>query len=246
MHLEAEQLERLIAGELPEDERRALGDHVEGCPECASDLEAARREDEEIGRLLSSLDHPVPQVDALGLARRARRRRMSPRLAAAAIALLVFAGAAAAIPGSPLRSWLSGVLDGVGEAERPGAEGAGQAERQPAGISVVPTAGFEVVFADAQESGVIRIRIADQAEVVVRSDSEGVGYSVEPRGVRVLNAGARADHEVVLPMDAKSIVIRVGETVVYEMRDGRVVTPASGAVTESYIVDLSAFPRERG
>lgn len=243
MHLEAEQIERLIGGELPEHERRALDDHAERCATCASVVEAARREEVEIGRLLSSLDHPVPRVDPVGLARRARRRTLSPRLAAAAIALLVFTGAAAAVPGSPLRSWLSDVLSG-GDAGPPDAEPAAQSERPPAGISVVPTPRFEVAFESAQESGLIRIRIDEQAEVVVRSDGEGVGYSVEPQGVRVLNVGSRANHEIVLPRDAEGIIIRVGDEVVYEMREGRIVVPSSGAVTGSYIVDLTTLRPE--
>lgn len=62
----------------------------------------------------------------------------------------------------------------------------------------------------------------------------------------MLNTGSSADHEIVLPRDAENIIIRVGDTIVHEMRDGRVVTPASGAVAGSYNVDLSGLPRGGG
>ncbi len=242
MHLDEVKLEGLLSRELPDVEERIVRNHLAGCPRCASAFEAARREDEQIADLLSSLDHTIPHLDPLSLTRRARRRVLKPRLAAAGIALLIVAGAASAMPGSPLRPWLSRVVGWIAGTETTPRE-AGQvdsSQQPPAGVSVFPGEKFELVFEAIQETGVIRISLADQAEVAVRSDDEGVSYSVDPQGVRVSNAGLGANYEVVIPNDAKSVVIRVRETILFAKENGAIVTAADRAADGSYVVDFSA------
>ncbi len=149
------------------------------------------------------------------------------------------------MPGSPVRSWLARIFAGAGETvESPaGGQQAGIPGAQPAGVSVLPSARFELVFEANQDSGLIRIALANQAEVAVQSDREGVGYSVEPSGVRVLNAGSSANYQVVIPRDAESVSIRVGDTIVFEKRGATIVTAAARDDAGRYVVDLSALSR---
>jgi hypothetical protein len=243
MHVEEQKLEGLLSGELSEGEKAVVREHLAQCEACASAFEAAQREDIEIARLLESLDHRVPDVDPGQLARRASRRVPRPQLVAAGIALLIAAGAATAMPGSPVRSWLSRVIDGLGGTGTalPGQEQVGATEQPPAGVSVVPTAEFALAFEAVQETGRIRITLESQPEVAVRSDSEGVGFSVEPLGVRVLNAGSQANYEIVIPIDAESVVIRTGEKIVFQIQDGVVLIPAAAPAAGDYVVDFAAL-----
>ena len=86
--------------------------HLATCASCSVRLQVLLSELEQAAHTLSVLDGPVPAVDAGVLMERARQgmgRSSPPRLsrAAAVAALLVLAGAAAAIPGSPVRRWLA-------------------------------------------------------------------------------------------------------------------------------------------
>ncbi len=245
MHLSEDKIEQLLDGELPEHEAQTLRDHLAACGACVEAFEAARLEDRDIARLLGSLDHHIPDVDPSQLRVRARRRALRPRLAAASIALLVVAGAAYAMPGSPLRSWFARVFPGDGETAESLSRGdeAGIPGTQPAGVSVLPSGRFELVFEANQESGLVRISLAAQAEVAVQSDREGVGYSVEPSGVRVLNAGSSANYQVVIPRDAESVSIRVRDSIVFKKQRATIVTSAARDDAGRYVLDLSALSR---
>lgn len=100
--------------------------------------------------LLRALDHPVPKVTAEAIAARARapdRARPAWRWAAAVLLTLGVAGAAFALPGSPLRRWastLGAVVTGRDRTDAgPGSASAPQApspNRGWAGIAVPPRA----------------------------------------------------------------------------------------------------------
>lgn len=243
MHLDDERIERLQSGESPEWEERVSLDHLADCSTCASAFEAARREDRGIAELLSVLDHPVPHVDPDELVLRARRGVVRLELVAASVALLVLAGAAFALPGSPVRSWVSGAFGGPRETAGvpAGWEQGGAFERPPSGVSVLPGRDFELVFETAQDSGVIRISLSDQAEMTIHSDSGDIGYSVEPQGVTVLNSGSVANYQLVLPEGAESIRIRVDDTIIFYRREGAIETSAAQNAPGRYVVEFRAL-----
>ncbi len=242
MHLDAEKIERLLDREMSREEGRAWRDHLAGCADCRSMLEAAERTEREIVDLLGLLDHPVPDADPRRLARRADRQGFRRTLAAAALAFVVVAGAASAMPGSPVRGWLARVFAGPLRPPTVG-EGTEPATTQPSGVSVLPSAEFELVFQEVQDSGLLRITLSDQPEVSVQSERNGVGYSVEPRAVRVLNVGSRASYQVVIPESAPSIRIRVGETTVLEKDGTSIVTSAARDAGGDYLVDFASLHR---
>ncbi|KPK81046.1 MAG: hypothetical protein AMS25_07995 [Gemmatimonas sp. SM23_52] len=236
-HLDNESIELFLSGELSESEARPVRDHLAQCRACVRRVEAARQEDQEIGALLSVLDHPVPRVEAEDVMRRARRRWLRPRTAAAGIVLLVAAGAASAVPGSPVRTWLAGLFESL--------QGTPPQQGLPVGvsggISVIPTEGFELVFETSQGSGVIRIFLTDEAELAVRAIGGGPGYSVGPERVRVENAGSAADYEILVPRSAESVRIRVGETVVFTKQGASITTAAGPDARGRYILDFAAL-----
>ncbi len=244
MHLDAEKIERLLSEEMSREEARAWRDHLVGCAACASVLEAAERQDREIAELLGSLDHAVPDSDPRRLARRANRQAWRRTLVAAAVAFLVVAGAASAMPGSPVRAWFARVFAGAeGSARGPVGEGAGAAATQPSGVSVVPAGRFELVFEAVQDSGFVRIIVSDQPEVSVQSEGSGVGYSVEPSRVRVLNAGSKASYRVMLPEGAVDITVRVGDTTVLDKKGTEIVTSAARDPAGDYLVEFTTLQR---
>lgn len=245
MHLDAEKIERLLANEMTPEEARVWRDHLVGCNDCARILEDAERQDREIAGQLGLLDHAVPDTDLRQLRRRATRPALRRTLAAAAVAFLIVAAAASAMPGSPVRSWLSRVFAGAADTSRQATtgEGAGVAAIQPSGVSVLPGGSFELVFDTLQDSGVVRITLSDEPEVSVRSEGSGVGYSVEPSRVRVLNAGSTASYRVVLPEDATSIRILVGDTPVLVKRGATIETSAPRDVTGDYLVSFATLHR---
>ena len=67
-------------------------------------------DDGRIDELLRVLDHPVPAVTAQEIAGRAARGPSRVRWAAAVLLTAGIAGAAFALPASPLRTWVAGVM----------------------------------------------------------------------------------------------------------------------------------------
>ena len=107
MHLNEEQLQRLLHGELSAGARRNAGDHLAACNECRERLVLAQRDEGEILELLRQVDHPLPAVDAEALAARARGIGLVwGRWAAGILLVLGTVGAAYAVPGSPVRGWV--------------------------------------------------------------------------------------------------------------------------------------------
>ena len=243
MHLDAEQIERLLSGELSEQRLRAQRDHLARCDACAEAYEEAARRDTEIAALLRRIDHTPPRIDPAVLQRRARRRVMRSRLAAAGIVIFLAVGAASAMPGSPIRSWISSMTGRGDEGTAlPGGVQATDSARIPSGVSVPATDGFELVFETMQEAGLVTVILADEPEVSIRSDDAGVGYAIEPWGVRVMNGGSVASYQVVVPSEVQDFSIRVESTTVFRKRGRSIETSVKPDSAGRYIIDFGASP----
>ncbi len=103
MHLDPEQLERTLHGELRPDDG-SVREHLAECQECRLRVSEAEQDEAWIMEQLRRLDHrrPSPPIrSSSGAPRRAGWSR--PQRLAAGLALTVAAaGAAYAVPGSPL------------------------------------------------------------------------------------------------------------------------------------------------
>lgn len=236
-HLDNESIELFLSGELSESEAHSIRGHLAECQACVRRLEAARQQDQEIGSLLSLLDHPVPQVAAEDVMRRASRRWRRSQIAAAGIVLLVVAGAASAMPGSPLRAWLAGLFEGSQEE----APEQGRPVGVSGGISVIPTEQFELVFETSQESGVMQVTLADEAEFAVRAIGRAPAYSVAPEQVRIENAGSTADYEILIPLAATNVRIRVGDYVVFAKQGASILTAANPDPQGRYVLEFATL-----
>jgi hypothetical protein len=236
-HLDDTAIELLLSGEQDKSEARDRLAHLAECDACNRRLAAAREQDQELGSLLSLLDHHLPPLGPEDVMQRARRRWRHPYIAAAGIALLVVAGAASALPGSPLRTWLEGFLGASPETSaRPPDE-----QLISGGVSVLPTGEFELVFEAVQEAGVVSVSLTDEPELAVRSIGGEPGYSVAPDQVRVDNAGSVADYEVLLPRSAGHVRIRVGDSVVLTKQDDSIVTTAARDAAGRYVLEFAAL-----
>src|SRR5688500_7027672 len=121
MHLDEEQLQRMLHGEAAPVAGRPLREHLSACAECRERLRQAERDEAEVHALLRRVDHPAPAVSAEAVAARAGRApdRGWGRWAAGILLALTAAGAAYAAPGSPLRGWARSVLEPAGERPQP-------------------------------------------------------------------------------------------------------------------------------
>lgn len=164
-HLDAGAITTLRDRALVDDDVRR---HAETCPVCRQALDDARERRDQVEGLLRSLDAPeAPDLEAakrkvrlrLDRKRQAahRPRRLFPfALGRAAALLLVAAGVAYALPGSPLRSWLTG--DAPTEVV-PTSTVTGDAATASEGLQVaVPPSGLRIALLDVAPDMPVEVR----------------------------------------------------------------------------------------
>jgi hypothetical protein len=198
----------------------SASDHAESCAECGSALLEARCHADEIGRALESLDAPAPDLEEARAriraridARAARELRAGARwwsghLGRAAAVLLVATGAVSALPGSPVRDWLSTPGE-IGHTVQEAAPAADQ-EVGTSGVAVaVPIGGIRVLIHSLGPIDRLEVVWIDQATARVDAPA-GSRFTYGEGRVEAMVAGGRV--RVELP--------RAGETVSLEV-DGR-------------------------
>ncbi|MGH7607066.1 MAG: anti-sigma factor family protein, partial [Gemmatimonadales bacterium] len=87
MHLDEEQLQRLLHGELVPSAEAAARHHFATCSLCRERTAQAEREETEVHAWLRHVDHPPPELTAETIAARARGDRLRWERVAAGIAL---------------------------------------------------------------------------------------------------------------------------------------------------------------
>lgn len=174
---------RLVAymdGEVSSGERGRLTRHVEECRRCQRRLEELRSSVRSFSEAVDRLQPPPSDVSAEEIRRRAASRggdvevsghvgpdaetgtsgfrwTTATRIAASVVVLL---GAAAALPGSPVRSWIDRSVEGVQQLFSGGDEAAaeGSSEATPSGRpEITDRSGVAVGASD----GSIRIRLTE-------------------------------------------------------------------------------------
>lgn len=234
-HLDTETLERALHGELAPERAGAIRAHLDGCADCRSRLDAAAREEAGIFDLLETLDHappaarPIPaEVVPLG----AHRRRTSavPRLAAAALALLVVGAAAWAIPGSPVRDWVDRAFAPEQDAAPDPVPGVASLS---SGVSIRPGSSMVVEFSAAQGEGRARVEVAAGEELEIRVRGALPALDVRTDRIGIGNAGSESSYAIRIPASAPRVELRVAGRTILVAERGRVraaVGPdASGA-----------------
>lgn len=234
MHLDAETLERVLHAELEGERDAAAREHLAGCPACEAALEESRLRERRLFGLLEALDHEAPGLDWEAVEAPGSERR-SGLLVAASIAFVLAAGILYALPDSPLRSW----IDRTGR-EAPAPEAGDGSVDAPAvsGVSVLPTAPFEIGFAGGQESGIIRVELADTPEVEIRVLGAPVDLESGPDRVTVANLGSRSNYAIRLPEAGPPVTVRVGDVAVFVKSAAGIETAAPRAESGEYRIDL--------
>lgn len=248
MHVSDVQIELLSRGELPKQEADAALAHIAQCHPCASRQSNQAAADGEIESSLRLLDYPVATADVGAIIRRAKRGRATSlwRLAAG-VAFLATAGAAAAMPGSPIRAWINrGGLEraSISPAPAPGIVSPQPNTPHAAGISVEASDSVTLSFDADQTEGSIRITLDTHSELRVKASGGTAGFEIRSNGLRVRNHGSVANYEVMVPTAAKTVRIRVADRWVFR-KSGESITKAPRREQDgSYVVKLgSRAPR---
>lgn len=227
MHLDEEQVQRLLHGELTSPAEDSLRSHLATCLDCRSRLAEAARDEEELNALLRHVDHPPPPVEAEALVARARGHGLGTGRRAAGILLaLGAAGAAYAAPGSPLPGWVAGIVDWVaGPPERTASPPpAPVAEPGAAGIAVAAGQRFVILFSAHQTDGLASVTLTGESALVVRAPNGAAAFTSDVDQLVIENEGSSADFQIHIPRDAPWVEIRVAGRRVFWKHGSQIVT----------------------
>jgi len=248
MHLDEGQLQRLLHGELSPPAERSAREHVVRCPDCSRRLADAEREENEVHALLRVLDDPPPPVRAEAVAAKAeavtgnaRRRDLAWLRRAAAILLAVgIAGAAYAVPGSPVRRWVHSIVQKMSGRPEPAgvASPPEHAGKDVSGIAVVPGQKLLILFTSPQAGGQILVSLTDGSEVQVRAPADAATFTSTADQLLIANRGSSATFEIRIPGDAPWVEIRAGSDRVFLKQGTLVTTSGSTNTGGSYLLRL--------
>jgi hypothetical protein len=242
-HLDVEQVERLLDGEMPTTADHWAQVHVADCGECRERVALAERQAAEIRSLLSQVDHEPPKVDARRLAAQARVRGGGWQKWAAGILLVIgSAGILYAAPGSPLRGWLSAAAHWIGheEVKAPPEESASApTPGSVAGIAVIPGESLVILFEESQPEGRARITLGPGTQVVIRVPAGSATFTSQASRLVIGNHGAASTYDIEIPLKAPRVEVLVeGERIF--LKKGQDITVAdTGAGTGPYLLPLT-------
>jgi hypothetical protein len=226
MHPDQGVLQAHVDGELSAVAREELSRHLDACPLCRAEvieLEALA------GRVRSELLHvhaPAPDLGAARWLVRGRRierakERRSRIAVAASVLLLVTAGAASALPGSPFRIWWEGVRRTDVAVPTPMVEidatVSALVQAETSGVGVPAVGGRVEIWLEQVPTGaLLEIAIVDAERAFIEAPA-GTEFSVEAAvGTARAIVGPRpgAIH-VTVPRDAAASEVRANGILVY-------------------------------
>lgn len=198
--------------------------------------------DTELEALLRTLDHAPPSVTADHVIARAGRTRSRVRWAAGIAVGLGVAGAAYALPGSPLPAWVDAAAEWVGlagsprqgvRATRPDGEDAG-----PAGIAFDAGESVVVVFRSPSE-GYLRVVPATDSLVVIEAPAGAARFTSEP-GRLLIDPLSPDTFELRLPASTARVEVLADGRRVFLKEGQRVSAGTAPGPDGSYLLPLAA------
>jgi hypothetical protein len=240
MHLDDEQLQRLLHAQLPSRAARIARDHLAECTECRERFVSAQQDESRIFALLRQVDHAVPVPDPAVLV--GRLRWITPpwgRWAAGIFLVLGVVGAAFALPGSPLPHWVRSASAWVGGRELPRSPKDPEPSTLLAGIAAVPGSRFLIAFESAEPGGDVRVSFSDGPQVTVRAPSGAASFTSTSNRLVIANAGTGARFEIAIPRKAPRVEIQVAGAPVFLKQGTRVTVDPSAVADSGYIIPLS-------
>jgi hypothetical protein len=242
MHLDEEQVQRLLHGELGGVAEASARAHLESCSECRSRLAQAEQDERWVLERLRQLDHSPPPMSAKAIASRSpRRTREWGRLAAGILFALAVAGVAYAMPGSPLPRVLDRVIEWATNAVPQPRQGIRlpRVSGPPRGIAIAPGNRLVIEFTREPGNGIARVTLTDGSEVVVHADTGGATFTSDVDRLSIEQRGDSADFEIVIPRAAPLVEIRVGSRQVFLKEASRVTADGERDAQGRYLVPLS-------
>lgn len=221
MHLDEDQVERLLHRELGRSADASVREHLAVCPDCRRRVVQAEQEEEEVYALLRHVDHPAPGIDARAVVARGTHAVGWVRWAASVLLALGVAAAAYAAPGSPLPAWVKAVAGWIGSRPR-----ARPPDRGAAGIAVAPGRNLVIHFTSFQAAGQAKVTLTDDAEVLVRAPSGAATFTSDVDRLVIDNRGSSASFEIHIPRTATRVEIWVNHARLF-LKDGPHVTGPS-------------------
>lgn len=238
MHLDEEQIERLKDGELAPASAAVARAHLAQCADCRQRLEQAEREEQQLVARLARLDHPAPALDPEVVISGIRRPAPVLRWAAMVLLGLGIAGAAYAIPGSPLPGWLHRILAG-GEAHPPAPVAPDTTTGvDPAGIALDAGAPLVIEFPVPVPQGTAEVVLVEQPTVELRAPQGSATFSVASGRVVVQSASPGLRVGIAVPYAARRVEIRVAGRQLLLAEAGVVTTRSAPAGPGRYLLQL--------
>jgi hypothetical protein len=243
MHLDDEQVQRLLHGELSIRAQRILREHLAECNECRERVVDAERDEADISALLRQVDHPVPAIDAGAIAARAGQRTRVEwgQWAAGVLLFLGAAGAAYAFPGSPLRDWVDSAVGWIAGVDRPSPAPTQAESPEPrvAGVAAIPGPRFIIAFESPEAGGQARITLTDRDEVTVRAPLGAAGFTSAADRLVIDNQDTGATYEIEIPRAAPRVEIHVAGKRIFLKDSSRVLAEGSAENGSHYLLPLS-------
>lgn len=251
MHLDEEQVQRFLHGELPPRAESAARDHVAGCADCRRRLADAERDENEVHALLRAVDDPPPpRISAEAVAAGAREGAAPGasvlhfawlRRAAAILLVVGIAGAAYGLPGSPVRKWVHAIVQKLGG--RPGPSGVGPAPVESpaigAGISVLPEQELLILFKSAQGDGQVFVSLTDGPEVQVHAPTGAATFTSSADQLVIDVRDPSATFEIEIPRSAPRVEIQTGAGRIFLKEGPRITTSESTSAVGGYLFRLA-------
>jgi hypothetical protein len=246
MHLEDEEIQRLLHDELAEPARGSRLEHLGRCTACRERMERAGREEMEIFGLLARLDHAVPLFDPASLM---RPDQIAPgrdwrRRAAVIVLFLGGAGVAYAAPGSPLPGWIRTIAVSLAGSHQPTSppapapRAAVDEVAPPSGIAVSSGQRLAIAFEHEQSAGMVTLRVTDGPDVVVRAVHGSAAFRTDVARLTIANEGSTADYEIEVPRNAPWVEVLVSGRRVLLKHDTLVDSPIARRDRGAYVLPL--------
>jgi anti-sigma factor RsiW len=239
MHLDEEQIQRTLHGELRREVEAAVKDHLDSCPDCRSRLLQRQQDETWVLERLGTLDHSPPAVTAEGIvARKPRAAPVRARLAAGIFLVLAAAGVAYAAPGSPLPGALRRIVHLIGSAPQPTTRPVAPrlAEEPQVGIAVVPGERLIIELAPEQILDTAVVSLTDGAEVVARARGGTTTFASDADRLVIRRVGPAARLEILIPRGARSVSLRLGGRRLWHKAGSRILSDVSPDSVGRYVV----------
>ncbi len=220
MHLDDERTQRWLHAELDGAARQEVAAHLATCAECQAQVAAAEAEESWVRGRLAVLPEPGPLASMAGLRARASSLRRW-RWAATILLSCAAAGAAYAMPGSPLPGWVERIGEWISPPGRtPAPESPAAAPAAPSGIVLPVEPNLTVRLRGGAAGSEARVVVVDSGGITVRVRSGQAAFTTSS-GLLVVDAGgAGTGIEVELPRGAPMVGIETAGQRLFLLHNG--------------------------